>query len=91
MSKVLFRDVSILDSTGADPYRGDVLVEDDRIVENGVVEVFESARIALRADQLRALIEPRQIPWRSALRLLRGSPLVEMSWDGFYRLVGTSA
>jgi imidazolonepropionase-like amidohydrolase len=38
MSKVLFRDVSILDSTGADPYRGDVLVEDDRIAGVGTVE-----------------------------------------------------
>lgn len=38
MSKVLFRDVSILDSTGADPYRGDVLVEDDRIAAVGTVE-----------------------------------------------------
>lgn len=38
MNKVLFRDVSILDSTGADPYRGDVLVEDDRIAAVGRVE-----------------------------------------------------
>jgi len=38
MSKVLFRNVSILDSTGADPYPGDVLVEDDRIAAVGTVE-----------------------------------------------------
>jgi imidazolonepropionase-like amidohydrolase len=35
--KILFRDVSILDSTGADPYPGDVLVEDDRIAAVGTV------------------------------------------------------
>lgn len=38
MSKVLFRDVRILDSTGADPYPGDVLVEDDRIAGVGQVD-----------------------------------------------------
>lgn len=26
-SKILFRDVNILDSTGADPYKGDVYIE----------------------------------------------------------------
>lgn len=36
-SKVLFRNVRILDSTGADPYPGDVLVEDDRIAAVGQV------------------------------------------------------
>jgi imidazolonepropionase-like amidohydrolase len=36
--KTLFRDVSILDSTGADPYRGDVLVENDRIAAVGTVD-----------------------------------------------------
>lgn len=34
-SKTLFRDVSILDSTGAQPYRGNVLVDGDRIVSVG--------------------------------------------------------
>ncbi|MCR3722013.1 MULTISPECIES: metal-dependent hydrolase family protein [Prauserella salsuginis group] len=34
-NKTLFRDVSILDSTGAEPYRGDVLVDHDRIVSVG--------------------------------------------------------
>lgn len=37
-SKVLFRNVQILDSTGADPYPGDVLVEDDRIATVGAVD-----------------------------------------------------
>ncbi|MEU4667940.1 hypothetical protein AB0F91_08210 [Amycolatopsis sp. NPDC023774] len=36
--KTLFRDVSILDSTGALPYRGDVLVDHDRITAVGTVE-----------------------------------------------------
>lgn len=37
-SKTLFRNVSILDSTGADPYPGDVLVENDRITMVGTVD-----------------------------------------------------
>jgi imidazolonepropionase-like amidohydrolase len=36
-SKILFKNVSILDSTGADPYPGDVLVENDRISAVGFV------------------------------------------------------
>lgn len=45
--KILFRDVSILDSTGADPYPGDVLVENDRIAAVGTVEAAraEGARV----------------------------------------------
>lgn len=45
--KVLFRDVTILDSTGADPYRGDALVVDDRIDAVGSVapEAAEGARV----------------------------------------------
>ena len=44
--KILFRNVNILDSTGADPYPGDVLVEDDRIAVVGPVspERAEGAR-----------------------------------------------
>ncbi|MDT7612980.1 MAG: hypothetical protein QOF00_427 [Pseudonocardiales bacterium] len=47
MSTVLFRNVSILDSTGADPYPGDVLVEDDRIAAVGTVDAAraEGARV----------------------------------------------
>ncbi|GAB2985795.1 amidohydrolase family protein [Amycolatopsis acidiphila] len=46
-SKTLFRDVSILDSTGADPYRGDVLVENDHIAAVGTVDagIATDARI----------------------------------------------
>jgi imidazolonepropionase-like amidohydrolase len=36
--KTLFRDVKILDSTGADPYPGDVLVDNDRIAAVGAVD-----------------------------------------------------
>jgi hypothetical protein len=32
-SKILFLDVNIVDSTGAEPYRGDVLVEGEDILE----------------------------------------------------------
>ncbi|GMA19170.1 dipeptidase [Arsenicicoccus piscis] len=45
--KTLFRNVSILDSTGAEPYPGDVLVENDRIVAVGEVDESraEGARV----------------------------------------------
>ncbi|MFV0458292.1 MAG: amidohydrolase family protein [Actinomycetales bacterium] len=36
--KVLFKNVSIIDSTGTDPYSGDVLIEDDRIVAVGTID-----------------------------------------------------
>ena len=46
-TKILFRGVSILDSTGADPYPGDVLVENDRILTVGTVDddQTEGARV----------------------------------------------
>jgi hypothetical protein len=36
-SKILFTDVNILDSTGREPYRGDVLIEGEKITKVGVV------------------------------------------------------
>ena len=33
MSKTIFKNVKILDSTGSQPYLGEVLVEDERITE----------------------------------------------------------
>jgi imidazolonepropionase-like amidohydrolase len=44
---ILFRNVTVLDSTGADPYAGDVLVEDDRIasVGPGHAEVATGTRV----------------------------------------------
>jgi imidazolonepropionase-like amidohydrolase len=46
-AKTLFRNVSILDSTGADPYPGDVLVDNDRIAAVGSVDPAraEGARV----------------------------------------------
>ncbi|KAI9463868.1 hypothetical protein HD554DRAFT_2175396 [Boletus coccyginus] len=47
-SKIAFVDVNILDSTGSDPYRGDVLVEGQRIVSVGTklpAESLSSARV----------------------------------------------
>ncbi|NMH95988.1 metal-dependent hydrolase family protein [Pseudonocardia acidicola] len=41
--KVLFTGVSILDSTGAVPYPGDVLIENDRIATVGTVDPARSA------------------------------------------------
>ena len=32
-SKVLFRDVNIIDSTGADPFKGDVYIEGTKLME----------------------------------------------------------
>ncbi|TVY73495.1 Uncharacterized protein LSUE1_G005824 [Lachnellula suecica] len=43
-SKILFTDVSILDSTGRDPYPGDVLIEGERIVKVGVVAEKEELK-----------------------------------------------
>lgn len=36
-SKILFRNVNILDSTGAEPYRGDVYIKGERIIHVGFV------------------------------------------------------
>ncbi|MFI0446342.1 amidohydrolase family protein [Actinomadura sp. 6N118] len=41
--KILFRDVRILDSAGADPYPGDVLVDGDRIAVVGAVDPAHAA------------------------------------------------
>src|SRR5690606_23187023 len=41
--KPLFRDVRILDSTGDDPYPGDVLVDGDRIAAVGAVDPADAA------------------------------------------------
>lgn len=43
--KTLFRNVSILDSTGALPYTGDVLVEGDRIAAVGTAREPDGARV----------------------------------------------
>jgi hypothetical protein len=43
-SKTLFTDVSILDSTGRDPYPGDVLIEGEKIVKVGNVPDKEALK-----------------------------------------------
>lgn len=43
-SKILFTGVNILDSTGRDPYPGDVLIEGERITKVGVVPNAEELR-----------------------------------------------
>ena len=43
-SKILFTDVNILDSTGRDPYRGDVLIEGDKITKVGKVPNVEELK-----------------------------------------------
>ena len=43
-SKVLFLDVNVLDSTGADPYHGDVYIEGERIVSVGTVPKVDELR-----------------------------------------------
>lgn len=43
-SKILFTDVNILDSTGRDPYRGDVLMEGEKITKVGAVPNAEELK-----------------------------------------------
>ena len=43
-SKILFLDVNILDSTGAEPYSGDVYIEGERIVHVGSVPSVDSVQ-----------------------------------------------
>lgn len=43
-SRILFLDVNILDSTGRDPYRGDVLIEGERITAVGKVPNVEELK-----------------------------------------------
>jgi len=43
-SKILFTDVNILDSTGNDPYRGDVLIEREKISKAGIVPKVDSLK-----------------------------------------------
>jgi adenine deaminase len=43
-SRILFTDVNILDSTGSDSYRGDVLIEGEKIAQVGVVRDVEALK-----------------------------------------------
>ncbi|KAL7269672.1 hypothetical protein RUND412_007653 [Rhizina undulata] len=44
-SRLLFLDVNILDSTGREPYRGDILIHGERIVQVGTVENADALRL----------------------------------------------
>ena len=44
-SKILFLDVQILDSTGAEPYNGDVLIEGQKCI---VITSFRDAKVLIR-------------------------------------------
>ncbi|KAF4538740.1 hypothetical protein BFW01_g8467 [Lasiodiplodia theobromae] len=59
-SKILFTDVNILDSTGREPYRGDVLIEGERIVEVGHVankeDHIKDARVRVFSGRGRTLM-----------------------------------
>jgi hypothetical protein len=43
-SKILFTNVNILDSTGRDPYPGDVLIEGEKITKVGIVPNAEELK-----------------------------------------------
>ncbi|KAF7955248.1 uncharacterized protein EAE97_000507 [Botrytis byssoidea] len=73
-SKLLFLDVNILDSTGRDPYRGDVLIEGERISEVGVVENVEE----LRKDHRVRVFNGRGRTLMSGL----GDSHTHLSWNG---------
>ena len=51
MSKTIFKNVKILDSTGSQPYLGEVLVEDERITEvsTGVGNINDPNALSLTA------------------------------------------
>jgi hypothetical protein len=59
-SKILFIDVNILDSTGAEPFRGDVLIEGERISKVGFVpnaaELKQDARVRVFHGRGRTLM-----------------------------------
>ena len=47
-SKILFTNVNILDSTGRDPYPGDVLIEGEKITKVGIVPNAEELKKDLK-------------------------------------------
>ncbi|TVY13771.1 hypothetical protein LARI1_G007932, partial [Lachnellula arida] len=73
-SKILFEDVSILDSTGRDPYPGDVLIEGEKIVRVGNVPDKE----ALKKDHRVRLIHGRGRTLMSGL----GDAHTHFTWNG---------
>jgi len=73
-SKLLFTNVSILDSTGRDPYPGDVLVEGERISKVGTVPDVE----ALKADPRVRVFNGRGRTLMSGL----GDAHTHFTWNG---------
>ncbi|KAM3077809.1 hypothetical protein ACMFMG_007131 [Clarireedia jacksonii] len=73
-SKLLFLDVNILDSTGRDPYLGDVLVSGERIAEVGTVHGKEE----LMNDPLVRVFHGRGRTLMSGL----GDSHTHLSWNG---------
>jgi hypothetical protein len=73
-SRILFTDVSILDSSGRDPYRGDVLIEGERISKVGVVPNAEE----LKRDPRVRVFQGRGWTLMSGL----GDAHTHFSWNG---------
>ncbi|QKX64762.1 uncharacterized protein TRUGW13939_11938, partial [Talaromyces rugulosus] len=73
-SKILITDVNILDSTGREPYRGDVLIEEERFTAVGHVPNKES----LQQDSNVRLIEGKGRTLMSGL----GDAHTHFSWNG---------
>jgi hypothetical protein len=73
-SKILFTDANILESTGKDPYRGDVLIEAERISKVGVVENVDK----LKKDPKVRVFEGRGRTLMSGL----GDAHTHFTWNG---------
>ncbi|TFK53070.1 isoaspartyl dipeptidase-like protein [Heliocybe sulcata] len=73
-SKILFLDVNILDSTGSEPYMGDVLIEGERITQVGTVP----ARATLVNNPRVRVLNGRGRTLMSGL----GDAHTHMSWNG---------
>ncbi len=73
-SKVLFTDVNILDSTGRDTYRGDVLIEGERISKVGFVPKAEE----LKKDPKVRVFQGRGRTLMSGL----GNAHTHFTWNG---------
>ena len=72
-SKILFRDVNIIDSTGRDPFKGDVYIEGERIKYVGEVPNVES----LAKDSKIRTVQGRGRTLMSGL----GDAHTHLTWD----------
>lgn len=73
-SRILFANVNILDSTGTDPYFGDVLIEGERITKVGVVPNVEE----LKKDPTVRVFHGRGRTLMSGL----GDAHTHLTWNG---------